>query len=642
MTNVSHKKETRNFTARSIKVLLVDDEQDFLELTKIYLKKISNGRITVDYTTSPESVTSKIAENDYDVIVSDYQMPGMDGLRLFSALLALELDIPFIIFTGRSREEIAINALNLGVDYYIKKGGDPESQFSELEHVINRVVSHKRMEKRLEESEEESWKSREMLDLVTKNLPQYIFLRDLKGAYIWCNEAFAQVAGSVEPDDVIGKTDRELIYSDEESNAFLEVDRQVLETAKPVFSIVNKKTLDGAVEWFETIKVPVFNKEGKVTGILGTSENITERKLAEEELMKSREMLQSVMNNIPVHILWRDKNSIYLGCNEKFARYVGLERPENIVGLTDHDLGYSEEDIRLYRESDIQVIELNTPKFNTVVSSVQKNGRMGWFNRNKIPLHNAEGKVIGVLITIEDITGRKELEEALKKEKGEMELLLDIVTHDLKNYSQINLGYLDLILEMEIPSEIRQLLVKMEQNSTRENDLRNKITVLMKQKLLRDYPLQPVLLQKAVNEAGRSLKELFPNRNIYLETVGITPEFAVLADPLLNELLLNILSNAVKNDDHDTVELLIKLEPGDDGACKLSIIDHGCGIPPDRQKGIFDRYKEFRRTGKGSGLGLYIVKTIIDRYKGKIWIESRLQEDYTKGTKICIELRKNA
>lgn len=137
-----------------INVLHVDDEPSFLQLTKSYMNVIGNGELRVHPLSEPLSVFKELKEKSFDVIVIDYQMPGMDGLELLGKLRDQKNDIPVIIFTGHGREEVAINALNLGANYYIEKGGDPKSQFSELRHVIRQVVKHKRMEKALSDSEE--------------------------------------------------------------------------------------------------------------------------------------------------------------------------------------------------------------------------------------------------------------------------------------------------------------------------------------------------------------------------------------------------------------------------------------------------------------------------------------------------------
>ena len=137
-----------------IQVLHVDDEPSFLQITQKFMKVIGGGELNFHSLSNPLKVFDELKSNNFDVIVTDYQMPGMDGLELLSELKDKKISIPVIIFTGRGREEVAIKALNLGAIYYIEKTYDAESQYGELRHVIRQVVRHRRMEKALIESEE--------------------------------------------------------------------------------------------------------------------------------------------------------------------------------------------------------------------------------------------------------------------------------------------------------------------------------------------------------------------------------------------------------------------------------------------------------------------------------------------------------
>jgi CheY-like chemotaxis protein/putative methionine-R-sulfoxide reductase with GAF domain len=125
-----------------ISVLYVDDEPDLLEIGAFFLE--SQGLMRVDCIGSAQEALEMIGTTPYDAIVSDFQMPGMDGIAFLKILRRNFPDLPFIIFTGKSREEIVIEALNSGADYYIQKGGEPQSQFAELAHSIRRSVERKR------------------------------------------------------------------------------------------------------------------------------------------------------------------------------------------------------------------------------------------------------------------------------------------------------------------------------------------------------------------------------------------------------------------------------------------------------------------------------------------------------------------
>src|SRR5512133_322983 len=125
------------------RILYVDDEQGLLDLGKLYLEE---EKFSVDCEISGEIALTRIASGQYDAIISDYQMPAMNGIELLKAVRQRFGNIPFILFTGRGREEVVIAAINNGADFYLQKGGDPDAQFAELAHKIRQAVLRRRSE----------------------------------------------------------------------------------------------------------------------------------------------------------------------------------------------------------------------------------------------------------------------------------------------------------------------------------------------------------------------------------------------------------------------------------------------------------------------------------------------------------------
>jgi CheY-like chemotaxis protein len=125
-----------------ISVLYVDDEPVLLEVGKVYLER--SGQFRVDTLASAPAALEILKTRSYDVIVSDYQMPEMDGIAFLKIVRNTNPTLPFIIFTGRGREDVVVEALNSGADHYLQKGGEPKSQFAELGHIITRSVERKR------------------------------------------------------------------------------------------------------------------------------------------------------------------------------------------------------------------------------------------------------------------------------------------------------------------------------------------------------------------------------------------------------------------------------------------------------------------------------------------------------------------
>ena len=132
------------------------------------------------------------------------------------------------------------------------------------------------------------------------------------------------------------------------------------------------------------------------------------------DLRASRARLQLVMDNIPQFIFWKDRASIYLGCNRNFARAAGVETPENIVGKSDYDLAWKKSEADFFRECDRRVMETDTPEYHIIEPQQQAGGRQAWLDTNKIPLHDTDGRVVGILGTYEDITERIQTQETLR------------------------------------------------------------------------------------------------------------------------------------------------------------------------------------------------------------------------------------
>jgi CheY-like chemotaxis protein/putative methionine-R-sulfoxide reductase with GAF domain len=125
-----------------ISVLYVDDEPALLDVGKVHLER--SGQFLVDTLASAPAALEILKMRSYDIIVSDYQMPDMDGITFLKIVRKTWPMLPFIIFTGRGREEVVVEALNSGADHYLQKGGEPRSQFAELGHIITRSVERKR------------------------------------------------------------------------------------------------------------------------------------------------------------------------------------------------------------------------------------------------------------------------------------------------------------------------------------------------------------------------------------------------------------------------------------------------------------------------------------------------------------------
>ncbi|MGD0414504.1 MAG: EAL domain-containing protein [Terriglobales bacterium] len=149
-----------------------------------------------------------------------------------------------------------------------------------------------------------------------------------------------------------------------------------------------------------------YLRHGLDRHFLGVKEDITERKRVEEELYRSHQMLQTILDTIPQRVFWKDRNCIYLGCNRILATDAGLNNPAEIVGKSDFDLAWSET-AEVYRADDKLVMEQGSAKLGFEEIQDRPDGRRVWLRTSKLPLWDREGNVTGVIGTYEDITERK-------------------------------------------------------------------------------------------------------------------------------------------------------------------------------------------------------------------------------------------
>ena len=134
----------------------------------------------------------------------------------------------------------------------------------------------------------------------------------------------------------------------------------------------------------------------------------------EEDLAAAKDMLQMVMDNIPQFIFWKNCKLVYLGCNHNFALAAGVGEPESIKGKTDYDLAWKKEEADFFRECDRRVMENDQPEYHIIEPQLQAGGKQAWLDTNKIPLHDPDGNVVGMLGTYEDITERVKTQETLR------------------------------------------------------------------------------------------------------------------------------------------------------------------------------------------------------------------------------------
>ncbi|NEP79744.1 MAG: PAS domain S-box protein [Okeania sp. SIO3B3] len=158
-------------------------------------------------------------------------------------------------------------------------------------------------------------------------------------------------------------------------------------------------------------QIPLRNSQGKISYLITFSQDITELK----QVQKSQQLLDSIINSLPQMIFWKDRNSVFLGCNRYAAQICGFSSPTEIIGKTDYDLLSTKEESEWYRECDLRIMETNTPEFNIIETQHRPDGSQAWIETHKVPLHDQEGNVTGIVISIEEIADKRQTEAQLQE-----------------------------------------------------------------------------------------------------------------------------------------------------------------------------------------------------------------------------------
>ncbi|MDY7020503.1 MAG: PAS domain S-box protein, partial [Cyanobacteriota bacterium] len=288
------------------------------------------------------------------------------------------------------------------------------------------------LEAKVEARTAELQEQKQFLQTVLDTFPLSVFWKDRNSVYMGCNRNFLQDAGLSSVAEVINKTDYDLPWRKTEAEAYQADDRNVINSNTAKIGIIETQVqADGKQTWLETNKLPLHNLTGEVIGVLGTYQDISDRKLAEINLRQSQEFLQTVLDVLPLYVFWKDRQSVYLGCNQNFANAAGLTSPKEIVGKTDYDLPWADTEAEVYRTDDKEVMTSNTHKLGIIETQVQADGNQVWIETSKVPLHSVEDEVIGVLGMFQDITSRKRAEIALQAKTEELDrffsLALDLL-----------------------------------------------------------------------------------------------------------------------------------------------------------------------------------------------------------------------
>ena len=277
------------------------------------------GGIDVHEEQSSVAALRLLEERRFDVIVSDYQMPEMDGLRLLRELRGRGGTTPFIIFTGRGREVVAIEALNNGADFYLQKGGNPNVQFGELRNAV--VQLHRR-----EQARRQFRQSEEKYRLLVEGASSIIMKINPQGTITYMNPFGLRFFG-LEADHIIGSSIVGTIFEPDVGQRFVRFLAMVRErTGRELSNIHASRGPRGSTAWISWTARPMLERDGALSEVLCIGNDVTPTKRAEEEIQKSYSLIRATLESIDEGIVVISSQGQVEHFNDNFVRMLGLSK----------------------------------------------------------------------------------------------------------------------------------------------------------------------------------------------------------------------------------------------------------------------------------------------------------------------------
>ncbi len=388
--------------ATRLRILILEDSPSD---AKLLLRELRRGGYEVEHrrVDNAADMMAALESATWDVILSDYSMPGFSAPLGLKLMLDKGFDIPFIIVSGTVGEDTAVEAMKAGAHDFFAK-----NKLTRLIPAVEREVREAEERRRRHIAEISLQESEERYKSLVESSPSGIILQ-VAEQIVYVNPAAINLSGATHESALLGHSFGDFVFP-----ADVESITQLIQQSDQaqLLRLGERKLrqLDG-----QELDVEILVSRVKYYGhqaIQFNLHDITERKQAEAALAQERQLLRTLIDNLPDRIYAKDAEGRYTLKNQADTRLMGAISPDEIIGKTDFDY-YPMEIARQYHTDDRSVLHLGHSLINREEPFVDADGKHGWMLTSKVPLRDSQGHIIGLIGIGRDITKRKEAESEL-------------------------------------------------------------------------------------------------------------------------------------------------------------------------------------------------------------------------------------
>ncbi|QAY21849.1 PAS domain-containing protein [Halorubrum ezzemoulense] len=471
---------------------------------------------------------------------------------------------------------------------------------------------------------------RERLDLAVEGANLGVWDWDMTTDEVVFNDRWATMLG-LSPDDIEPSLDtwEERVNPDDISRVKAALNAHIDGETEMYDCDHRMRTAEGDWLWIRDAgKIVDRDADGRPTRAVGIHLDISAQKEQEAAIERARNELRQIIDLVPDLIFAKRDDGTYLLANEATAEAYGLTVAET-EGCTDAEILPDSAQSTHFRADDQRVIESDEQLEIPEEELTTADGETRLFQTTKIPYRVAGTDDDAMLGYARDITPLRRYEHRLERQRDNLSVLNKIVRHDIRNALQVVSGSAEL-LEHRLDTENHRLLKAIRTAAAEAVDITVSAREVTELLMEFDSDPEPVALTPVLTRQIDAVRS--SDRSVSVTRVGKSDEKPVLADEMLKSVFRNLLHNAVVHNDGDSPSIRVSTDALP-GRVRVAVADDGPGVPDDLKRTVFDEGTQ-GIDSEGTGLGLYLVKTLVDRYGGAVWVE----DSESGGARFVVEL----